>query len=117
MGLISWLFRPREIFIKTCNELLPRQIADETEALVSELCIKGWRISSSVYDHKHFGNWYIDLHRDDEAIRLVKDRSQYQMYGPSLKELEEASLNIPFNSFDTFQRTVSIWASKHSSLQ
>jgi hypothetical protein len=92
------------------NDELPAQIAQEVGDLLSNLGALGWSISFARYDSQAFGNWYVDLERVGENIRLIKDRSQYVFEGPSYQERQAAHLEGSFNSFEEFQSAVSSWA-------
>ena len=44
---------------------LPIEIETEAGALISELRETGWTVSAFCYDAKSFGDWYVDLCRED----------------------------------------------------
>jgi hypothetical protein len=68
-------------------------------------------------DPKAFGNWYVDLDGPSTTIRLVKDRSQYQMTGLPQKDFEAAGLWTVFEDSTEFCQKVSEWAKSFKSGQ
>ena len=108
--MLRWFFRPKWTPICSCGDDLPTKITDEIGELISKLCSAEWKLLNAFYDQKVFGNWYVDLHRADTTIRLVKDRSQYQMTGLPRKELETAGLYTVFDDLAEFCLTVTKWA-------
>ena len=101
---------PKRIRLPVCSDELPIEIADEVGELISNLCSLEWKFLNAFYDRKVFGNWYVDLRRADMAIRLVKDRSQYQLTGISREELETAGLYGVFEDLVKFRLAVTKWA-------
>jgi hypothetical protein len=89
---------------------LPIEIETEAGALISELRETGWAVSAFCYDAKSFGDWYVDLRREDRMVRLVKDRSQYVIDGPI--EIKAAGLWQAFNNFGEFRRAINRWVTK-----
>jgi hypothetical protein len=96
---------------------LPIEIADEVGEVISNLCSLEWKLLNAFYDKKIFGNWYVDLHRADMTIRLVKDRSQYQLTGLSREDLETAGLYGVFEDLVRFRFTVTKWAENLGPIQ
>jgi len=92
------------------GEKLPAEVEAEAGALFSELHAGGWKVCASGYDTRTFGNWYVDLRRADNAMRLVKDRSQYMIDGPPTEEIKAAGLWRAFESLDKFRQVVIKWA-------
>ena len=101
---------PKRIRLPACGDELPIEVADEVGELISNLCSLEWKVLNAFYDKKVFGNWYVDLRRADMTIRLVKDRSQYQLTGISREELESAGLYAVFEDLVKFRLTVTKWA-------
>jgi hypothetical protein len=98
--------------IRSDDGRLPGEVAKEIGALVSQLQAVGWTVSFAQYDPKMFGGWYVDLGRADQTIRLTKDRSQYILSGPSIKELQAAGLWKAFDDLDEFCRAAIHWATE-----
>jgi hypothetical protein len=88
---------------------LDPEVRAEAGALVADLRTAGWRVVASRYDAQGFGNWFVDLERDGRAIRLVKDRSQFMIDGPT-NELGAAGLSKAFDRLSTFHEAVVAWA-------
>ena len=88
---------------------LPDKVEIEVGALILQLREAGWVVSTSRYDAKVFGNWYVELHRADRMIRLVKDRSQYLIDGSHMEEIKAAGLWRVFDDLEEFWRAVSKW--------
>jgi len=87
------------------------EVPAEAGALVATLRAVGWRVTASRYDAQSFGNWFVDLERDDRAIRLVKDRSQFMIEGQT-DELRAAGLLKPFDRLGSFCEAVVAWVDK-----
>ena len=92
------------------DESLPDKVEIEVGPLISELGAAGWTVFSSRYDAHFFGNWYVDLRRADLAIRLIKDKSQYMIDGPSSDEMKAAGLWKAFDDLEEFRHAVAKWA-------
>jgi hypothetical protein len=60
---------------------LPVEVEKEAGPLLADLRAGGWQVSASEYDASAFGNWLVDLRRDEVVMRLLKDRSQYMVTG------------------------------------
>lgn len=88
---------------------LPPEIEVEAGDLISQLSRAGWVITSSQYDPKAFGNWYVDLCSNGLAIRLTKDRSQYFVDRLPIEESKTAGLWKAFDSVDEFQNAIIKW--------
>lgn len=82
------------------------EIEADAVAMISDLRKAGWGVTASAFDAKCFGNWYVDLSRMGVAIRLVKDRSQYYVGGPSDAA---AGLFRAFTSFEEFRQAITKW--------
>jgi hypothetical protein len=93
------------------SEDLPIELETEAGALISELRETGWTVSAFRYDAKSFGDWYVDLRCEDRMVRLVKDRSQYMIDGPT-EEIKAAGLWKAFNDFGEFRRAINNWVTK-----
>lgn len=96
--------------MRTGIEEFPRKVAQEIHSIVNELVENGWQISFARYDRKSFGNWYVDLVRLGFEIRIVKDRSQYFVSGPSKNDLQRVGLGGSFDDIGEFRRTLIAWA-------
>ena len=96
------------------DEKLPSEVEAEAGALLSELRADGWTVCASGYNAQEFGNWYVDLRRADNAIRLVKDRSQYMIDGPPTEAIKTAGLWRAFENLDEFRQLVIKWAGNPS---
>jgi hypothetical protein len=91
------------------SQALPVEVETELGPLVSQLHQAGWMFSTSRYDAKVFGNWWVELHREDRWIRLSKDRSQYLIDGSNIEEIKAAGLWKAFGDLQEFRRIVSEW--------
>jgi len=87
---------------------LPPQIQQEAGDLLRELRTAGWEISAALYESSFFGDWFVDLQRDNKCIRLMKENAlfTFQNLAEPEPESEEAST---FDSFVNFHRAVSHW--------
>jgi hypothetical protein len=90
---------------------LPEQIKEEIGPLLSMLGIAGWVVNDSSYDPNSFGNWYADLTRGNLTIRLVKDRSQYYVSGPT-ESLKATGLWKSYPDLADFCGAVAAWANE-----
>ncbi len=88
---------------------LPPEIEAEAGELISELGSAGWTVIASDFDKNFFGNWYVDWCRDDQTLRIVKDRSQYMIAGPPPQRVKDAGLWRAFDTFEEFHHVVKIW--------
>jgi hypothetical protein len=68
-------------------------------------------VNDCYYDPETFGNWYVDLTRGDVTIRLVKDRSQYYVAGPT-ESIKAAGLWKSFAELNDFRDAVASWANQ-----
>jgi hypothetical protein len=93
------------------DQNLPARISAEAGNLLEKLRSAGWRITDSRYDDRVFGNWFVDLVHENQSMRIVKDRSQYSVDGPSYAELKAAYLQRVFDDFEEFSCTVMSWVS------
>jgi hypothetical protein len=89
---------------------IPVEVETEAGELIAELHSAGWTVSTSRYDGKSFGNWYVDLRRADLTLRLVKDRSQYMVDGPPTNEIKAAGLYRAFDDLEEFRHAIVKWA-------
>ncbi len=78
--------------------------------MIAELHALGWTVSKSRHDAKSFGNWYVELHRDGDTPRLVKDRSQYMLGGPPTEAIRAAGVWQSFDDLEEFRRAILKWA-------
>ena len=92
------------------NEGIPIEVEAEAGELIAELYSVGWKVSTSRYDAKSFGNWYVDLCRAGHTMRLVKGRSQYMIAGPPTREIKAAGLWKAFDDFQEFRHVLIKWA-------
>jgi hypothetical protein len=88
---------------------LPVEVESEVGALIADLREAGWTVSASRYDARVFGNWYVDLRRKNQTIRLMKDRSQYTIGGPPIEEIKAAGLRRSFDNLYEFQQAIVRW--------
>ena len=80
---------------------LPVEISDDIGEYVEKFRQAGYEIIEAKYSSKFFGNFYVDLKKDDRNIRITRDRSQYMVDGnPS--ELKESELWSAFDSKPEF---------------
>jgi hypothetical protein len=91
-------------------ETLPPEIVTEAGELISELRSAGWTVEGSQFDAKVFGNWFVDLRRASRTLRLVKDRSQFMVDGPSMQQKKDAGLWRGFGSFEEFHEAIKDFA-------
>jgi hypothetical protein len=89
---------------------IPVEVETEAGELIAELNSAGWTVSTSHYDAKSFGNWYVDLRRADLTLRLVKDRSQYMIGGPPTKTIKATGLWRAFDDLEEFRHAIVKWA-------
>jgi hypothetical protein len=92
------------------NESIPIEVEVEAGKLISELHSAGWTVSTSHYDAKLFGNWYVDLTRAGHTMRLVKERSQYMIAGLPIQQIKAAGLWKAFDDFQEFRHVLIKWA-------
>ena len=92
---------------------LPKRIEEEAGKLLSELRLAGWTVTGSLYNAMAFGNWYVDLRRGDDTLRLIKDRNEYSIDdGSSVNQRQAAGLWRVFHSWDAFCEAVTRCATK-----
>ena len=92
---------------------LPSEVAAEAGDLLRALGQAGWTIYGGRYDADTMGNWYVDLRRSDQRMRLVKDRSQYMVTNVPGEVLKAAGLWKAFDDWQEFRAAVLGWA-EHS---
>jgi hypothetical protein len=85
--------------------VLAPEVQGEPGPIVADLRTAGWTVTASRYDEQHFGNWYVDLMRDGQSFRLLKDRSQFIIDGP-FEELKAAGLFKAFDALGAFRQAV-----------
>jgi hypothetical protein len=88
---------------------LPLELEGQAGAMISELREAGWAISASFHDADCFGNRYVDLCRAGLRIRLVNDRSQHFIHGPT-EEIKAAGIWRAFGSLEEFRQAIVKWA-------
>jgi hypothetical protein len=88
------------------------KIAEELKPLLMELDTAGWKVFSHRYDARSFGNWIVELRRNDHWIEFVKDRSQYRVDGSQIEEIKAAGLWTVFDDLDEFREAVAKFATK-----
>ena len=98
----------RDVVMPTEPALAP-EVQAEAGATIADLRAAGWSITASRYSPQTFGNWFIDLERGGRAIRLVKDRSQFMVDGPT-EELRAVGLFRAFDNVTSFRQAVVGWA-------
>src|SRR5687768_7503999 len=86
---------------------LPPEVEAEAGAMFAELRKAGWRVRKATYDENCFGNWIVELVRARTSIRVIKDRSYYEVDGPDDRA---AGLFRAFKSLELFRRTLVAWA-------
>ena len=91
-------------------ERVPRKVASEINNILMELLQSGWQVFDYRYDSQSFGNWCVQLVRKDLSIRVIKDRSQYFLDGPSKNELGGTDLERTFDERTEFRRALAHWA-------
>lgn len=91
------------------------QVEAEVGGIISALNATEWVVSTSLYEAKSFGNWYVDLRRGEHTIRLVKDRSQYMIEGSEIQEIKSAGLWHAFDDLGEFNQAVTHWITSHGS--
>jgi hypothetical protein len=85
------------------------EIKNEADSLLSPLQSAGWVIASSEYDAEVMGSWNVELVQGKHSLRLVKDRSQFYLNGPSIESLQAVGLSGVFTAFAEFRRAVLKW--------
>ena len=75
------------------NENVRAEIGDELKPILAA----GFSVSESHYSETDFGNFYVDLLRGTEKLRIVRDRDQYIVQGDET-ELKRAGLWRAFDS-------------------
>lgn len=89
---------------------VPNEITTQAGDLLRALSQAGWMIHCARYDADIMGNWYVDLRRLDQTMRLVKDRSQYMVSNVSREALKAAGLWKAFSDWQEFKAAVLKWA-------
>lgn len=88
------------------NEHVRSEVGEELQSILEA----GFTVHASMYSETDFGNFYVDLRRGTEELRLARDRNQYMVQGDEA-ELKRAGLWRAFNSkaefFDALRRYVS----------
>ena len=88
---------------------LPKKVASEINGILADLLQSGWQVLDYRFDPQSFGNWYVQLTRNDSSITVIKDRSQYTLNGPSKNELKGTGLERTFNDQADFRRALRHW--------
>jgi len=75
------------------NESVRHEIGDELKSILSA----GFTVRESDYSEADFGNFYVDLLRGTDQLRIIRDRGQYMVQGDEV-ELRRAGLWKAFDS-------------------
>src|SRR5579875_1572046 len=89
---------------------LPSEVAGQAGDLLRPLGQAGWTTCGGRYDADTMGNWYVDLRRLDQRMRLVKDWSQYMVTDVPPEVLKPAGLWKAFDDWQEFRAAVLKWA-------
>ena len=87
------------------NESIRNEIGEELESILEA----GFTVSTSMYSETDFGNFYVDLLRGADKLRIIRDRDQFMVQGDDAT-LKRVGLWRAFNSkaefFDALNRYV-----------
>ena len=81
------------------DERIREEIGEELRPLLEA----GFTVTSSMYSEAAFGNFFVDLRRGEEELRIVRDRSEYMVRGDETG-LKRAGLWRAFDSKAEFFR-------------
>ena len=80
---------------------LDQNVEAEIGEELTPLLEAGFSVNGSDYSAEAFGNFYVDLLREKERLRIVRDRGQYILEGDQTR-LEGAGLSQAFDSKAAF---------------
>lgn len=83
------------------DERIREEIGEELRPLLKV----GFVVISSMYSETAFGNFYVDLRRGANELRIVRDRSEYMVRGEEAG-LKRAGLGRAFDSKAEFFRNL-----------
>ena len=75
------------------NESVRDEIGEELKPILTA----GFSVNASGYSETNFGNFYVDLLRGPDKLRIVRDRNQYMVQGDEA-ELKRVGLWRAFDS-------------------
>jgi hypothetical protein len=75
------------------NENVRHEIGAELEPILSA----GFSVRESDYSEADFGDFYVDLRRGTDQLKIIRDRGQYMVQGDDV-ELRRAGLWKAFDS-------------------
>jgi hypothetical protein len=93
------------------QSLPPEIVADLGELLV-ELEADGVQATSGEYSRESFGNYTVEFRSNKGLFRVVRDRSQYYIDGPSQDQLLPLGLWRAFNDLETFSEALHGWLAR-----
>ena len=76
---------------------LSKDVRDEIGEELIPILATGFTVSASDYSETDFGNFYVDLLRGTDKLRIVRDRGQYMIHGDEA-ELKRVGLGRAFSS-------------------
>ncbi len=88
------------------NESVRNEIGDELKPILTA----GFSVRASDYSEANFGNFYVDLLRGTDKLRIVRDRDQYMVQGDEA-ELKRVGLWRAFDSKAEFFIALTRYAS------
>ena len=63
--------------VSELNENIRKEIGEELKPLLEA----GFTVSDSMCSETDFGNFFVDLHRGEDKLRIVRDRNQFMVQG------------------------------------
>ena len=87
---------------------MQQPVSAEIEEELRPILAAGFSVSGSEYSAA-FGNFYVDLLRGTEKLRIIRDRNPYMVQGNESK-LKAAGLSMAFDSKDDFFAALSRYA-------
>lgn len=76
---------------------LNENVRDEIGEHLKPIVAAGFSVNASDYSETDFGNFYVDLLRGTDKLRIVRDRGQYMVQGDEA-ELKRVGLGRAFKS-------------------
>ena len=78
-----------------------KSVRDEIGEELKPILAAGFSVNESDYSEVDFGNFYVDLIRGPDKLRIVRDRNQYMVQGDEAK-LKRIGLWRTFDSKEDF---------------
>ena len=88
---------------------IPTEVASDIGPLLARLAELGYHPTGGSYSPESFGNYYVDLTKGKNWLRIVRERSQYFIDTTSKEQLRTSGMFRAFNDRDSFEQALLQW--------